>query len=455
MDHLQEAEWRSLANFYRRKSPEGISMSSGLRFLMWTMIQFENPSENEYNPDMSSPTKTKIEQAMPALIGYLVILAVAVLSFQFFQTGTEKALGIALLAGFTVLYAIMPGQDTQTWKLHLYLGVMTAIVAVLMSFQPQIGVFPMLFFVLSPIAMMVFPQRMGIIWIGIYTLVTAALFFVYMTPIDAFLSVLPYAAGYGFFGAFARTLANAEEAREESQNLLSELQTAHRQLQEYAAQVEELAVAEERNRLSREMHDTIGHRLTVSAVQLEGAQRLIPRDPQRSAEMVETAREQVREALRELRSAVATLREPLETDLPVITALQRLVNEFDRATDLNVHLILPEEQPPLSNAQRLALYRAAQEALTNVQRHAQAQQVWVQVTNRQDCVLLSVSDDGIGFPAETKENAFGLHGMRERAAHLGGELILENRQGGGAQLQLRLPLMEEISDDGNDPAVAG
>jgi signal transduction histidine kinase len=312
----------------------------------------------------------------------------------------------------------------------------------------------MLFFILSPLAMMLFPQRIGILWIGIYSLITALIFFAFMSPWDAFMSFLPYTAGYWFFGAFARALASAEEARQESQRLLDELQTAHHQLQEYAAQVEELAVAEERNRLSREIHDTIGHRLTVSAVQLEGAQRLIPRDPERAAGIVETVREQVREALGELRGAVATLREPLETDLPIRTALQRLSATFDRATGLSVQVDLPAELPALSNAQRLAFYRAAQEALTNVQRHAQAQHVWVEMILQDNCVALIVSDDGVGFSAETKEAAFGLQGMRERAAHLDGELTLENRQGGGARLKFVLPLKEEGEHDGNDPAAA-
>ena len=225
--------------------------------------------------------------------------------------------------------------------------------------------------------MMLFPQRIGMLWIGIFTLVTAVIFVILLPVGEALMITLPYSAGYWFFGAFARALASAEEARAESQQLLTELQAAHRQLQDYAAHAEELAVAEERNRLAREMHDTLGHRLTVAAVQLEGAQRLIPKDPTRAAGMVGTVREQVREALSELRAAVATLREPLATDLTITTALQRLISSFEEATHLSVHLDFPDDLPSLSNAHRLALYRAAQEALTNVQKHAQAQQVWV------------------------------------------------------------------------------
>ena len=418
------------------------------------MTPIENPPESGYNPDMSTAKKPKLEYNMPAAVGYVAILAVAILGFQFFQTGYQKIIGISLLVAFTILFSTMPDQPAAAWKLHLYMSVMTAIVAALLVMQPNWGVFPMLFFVLSPTAMMVFPQRVGMIWIGIFTLVTAAVFVALMPVGEALLISLPYSAGYWFFGAFAQALASAEDARQESQRLLAELQTAHRQLQDYAARVEELAVAEERNRLAREMHDTLGHRLTVAAVQLEGAQRLIPRDPNRAATMVGTVREQVREALSELRAAVATLREPLEADLSIQVALQRLASSFDNATQLTVHLNLPAELPDLPPAYRLALYRATQEALTNVQRHAQAQQVWLDLLVQAECLSLTVSDDGVGFPTDTRETAFGLHGMRERAAHLGGELHLETREGGGAQIKFVLPLLKETDNDGNDSAAA-
>jgi signal transduction histidine kinase len=419
------------------------------------MTQFENPPERVYNPDMSQKKKRISDEVMMLGVGFSVILAVAILGLPGLEEGLNRVIGIIFIVAFAILFVRMPESDDPAWKRHLYLGAMTALAAALMALQPSWGVFPMLFFVLSPIAMMFFPQRIGLRWLLIFTVVTVVIFFTVFTPLEALMTTLPYAAGFWFFGAFARALASAEEARQESQRLLDELQTAHRQLQDYAARVEELAVAEERNRLAREMHDTLGHRLTVAAVQLEGAQRLIPRDPERATDIVSTVREQVREALGELRSAVATLREPLETDLPITLALQRLVTSFDEATDLTVHLRIPNIPLHLPNVQRLALYRAAQEALTNVQRHAQAQQVWMQLEIQDNCVALTVRDDGVGFPAETKEAAFGLRGMRERAAHLGGELHLAPNEAGGAQVEFILPLTEETEDDGNDSAAAG
>jgi len=200
-------------------------------------------------------------------------------------------------------------------------------------------------------------------------------------------------------------------------------------------------VVEERSRLAREMHDTLGHRLTVAAVQLEGAQRLIEADPDRAAQMVGTVREQVREALAELRQTVAALRAPLEADLSLPHALARLAAHFETATGITIHQVLPraEELPDLPSTHRLALYRAAQEALTNIQRHAEAGQVWLVLAGDGGAVTLLVSDDGKGFSLSGDQAGFGLHGLRERAAQLGGEMHIEPRRGGGTQLSFRLP----------------
>jgi signal transduction histidine kinase len=250
--------------------------------------------------------------------------------------------------------------------------------------------------------------------------------------LEGLLFTLPYAGGYLFFGTFGKALRDSQLARAESQRLLEELRAAQEQLKD-------LAVAEERNRLAREMHDSLGHRLTVAIVQMEGAQRLIPTDPERAGRMVSAMREQMKEALAELRRTVATLRTPLADDLPLDAALQRLAHGFQESTGLAVHLSLAP-LPALTEAQRLALYRTAQEALTNAQRHAQARTVWLEMRVAGDTVHLTAADDGRGFPADLNGGGFGLRGLQERATLLGGTVALEARPGGGAQLSFSLPL---------------
>lgn len=376
-------------------------------------------------------------------IAYLTILGVALLGMSFLETGVQRGFALGLLVVFGVLFAVSTIFEENTLRLRGYFFVQTIFVAILVLLEPTSGIFLMLFFMLSAQAMLSFPKGEGYIWVGIFSVVTAIILVYTFSIRDGFLILLPYATGYWFFAAFARAMASAEQSRKESQALLTELQAAHQQLQDYADQVEELAVAEERNRLAREMHDTLGHRLTVAAVQLEGAQRLISVDPERAEEMVGTVRDQVRDALGELRSTVATLREPLQTDLSLDSALKRLTASFEGATELDVTLTLPKEEYSVPEAHRLTIYRAAQEALTNVQRHARAQHVWMELEHSVESITLTVSDDGVGAPKEFDSASFGLRGLRERAAQLGGEVHFDNQPEGGAHLQVILPLVEE------------
>jgi signal transduction histidine kinase len=158
--------------------------------------------------------------------------------------------------------------------------------------------------------------------------------------------------------------------------------------------------------------------------------------------MVATARDQVRDALAELRRTVATLRAPVEADLALEPALKRLAGGFEQATGISVHLSLPEVLPSLSAPQRLALYRGAQEGLTNIQKHAQASQAWLSLEQQNGQLSLVVSDDGMGLEdGATGQDGFGLRGLQERAAQLGGQVYLEPRTGGGTQLSMMVPLV--------------
>ncbi len=359
----------------------------------------------------------------------------------------------ALLAAYGLALGYSLAAEPTGRGLHLYLAVQTVLTGGLMALHvPTYSFFSILFIILSAQAMWLPSQRAGFAWIAAFTLITT--FFALSSGGGLTRLTLAglYAGSYFFFGIFSAAVARADAARQESQRLLGELQQVHDQLQEYALKAEELAVAEERNRLARELHDTLGHALTISVVQLEGAQRLIAADPERTSRIIGAVREELRGALSELRRAVATLHTPLEAELPLPQVLSRLATRFEEATRLPVHLALPAEAPALSPEYRLAFYRAAQEALTNIQRHAQAKQVWLTFSGSEtgapksggaggtsDSATLIVSDDGVGLRL-TGEPGFGLRGLQERAAQLGGELTVDSRRGGGTQVRFSVPL---------------
>jgi signal transduction histidine kinase len=381
-------------------------------------------------------TRREYSLLMLAQFGILVVVAIITLA-NLVQTGWQWWLATGAVIALGVLYTRWPRRSPTA-----YLVVQT-ILAVVLILLDESGL--LLCFALSAHVMILLPPRQGALWIAAVTLVGGARIVYEEGWLGGLLTTLAYAAGYAAFGFANYARARSDAARRESQALLGELREAHTQLQAYAAHAEEMAVAQERNRLAREMHDALGHRLTVAAVQLEGAQRLIPSDPERATHMVSTVRDQVRDALSELRRTVATLRAPLAADAPLSSALRQLAAGFEQATALTVHLTVPETTPPLPDTHRVALYRAAQEALTNVQRHAQAQRVWLHLAASAGFVELTVEDDGAGLPARAEQAGLGLRGMRERAAQLDGELALGTRAGGGARVSLRLPLSEEAA----------
>ncbi len=400
---------------------------------------------------MKSKTNRQRMMEIPA-IG--AILAISIAGLINLNTASQRVTVGLLLASFTVVLFLPWPKGHQPLFNHVRLVVLTALAAGLMSFQSGWNFYPILFFILAPIAMMNLPIRASLVWIGIFTLVTGVIFYA-VNGLSGLVILLPFAAGYIFFGIFGWTMIDAERSRDRSDALLAELQTAHQQLQDYAARVEELTIAQERNRIAREMHDTLGHRLTIASVQLEGAQRLIPSNPERAAQIIGTVREQVKEGLTDLRRTVAMLRAPVEEDLPLSQALNRLVDQVHQATSLKIHLSLEGCPADLPLPLHQAFYRAVQEGLTNIQRHARASEAWLQLAQMEgdsrtagkvgleSMVELLISDNGIGMSPEQIQTGYGLVGLKERAAILGGEFHIDPRQGGGTTITFCVPLASE------------
>ncbi len=381
-------------------------------------------------------------KSFPAhLAYYLATFAIGAAGWALaLQEGHPRWDVITLIGAYLALSLISQQSFITASVRHMHglLALQSALVLALLVRAPAMNFFLIWFYVLSVYAVVALPQVAAYRWIALFALSTVASLVITYGWVSGLLNAAIYLSGFAFFVAFAHLTRQANEARAESERLLRELQEAHHALQAYAAQVEKLAVAEERNRLAREMHDTIGHRLTVAAVQLEAAQRLLPEAPERTAGMIATVREQVRAALNELRHTVAALRQPLESDLPLERAIPRLVTDFEQATGLQVTLEWPRALPPLTPPQRLTLFRAIQEGLTNVHKHAQARRARVRLNVLPDALTLQIVDDGRG--PQRGRSGFGLRGLQERAAQLGGQVAFGPHPDGGAQLTITLPL---------------
>ena len=221
------------------------------------------------------------------------------------------------------------------------------------------------------------------------------------------------------------------------------------QLVHYAASLEELTISRERNRLARELHDTLAHSLSAVTVQLGAVETLWENNPDAAKTLLTQADESARGGLEEARRALQALRaSPLE-DLGLVLALEALAKDAAARTNATLHLDVPEENLTfLAPHIEQGIYRVAQEALENCVRHAEATTLWVTLVystrqNQRGQIQLTIRDDGQGFdPAQTVPTGhYGVAGMKERAAVIGGRLQVESSRGEGTTVQLVLPLM--------------
>lgn len=243
------------------------------------------------------------------------------------------------------------------------------------------------------------------------------------------------------FGPLAALRQAAD--RQHLQTLYDRLRQAHLELQALNAQAQETAVTQERNRLAREIHDSLAHYLTVINLQLEAAEKLSQDQRERALQQVQRARRLTLECLQEVRRSVAALRGASLDELLLPGALDKLVLEFTESTGIPVRLeVSISENVRLSPETRLALYRVAQEGLTNVQRHAHASVVRLSLVASERDVVLDLVDDGVGPAAESDgdHRGFGLLGLRERVDLLGGSLRFGPGAAGGGHLAVVLPI---------------
>lgn len=274
-----------------------------------------------------------------------------------------------------------------------------------------------------------------LVTIELYAAVVAALWLSYGSS-TALASIPTYGIAFVFVVVFSLVTRQAREARERAEQLSQELAGANEQLRLHAQEAGELATARERNRIAREIHDGIGHYLTTINVQLEAAHAVQASQPAQAAAAVEKAARLSREALEEVRRSVGTLRADA-TRPPLPEALRALAANLGLNATVRVHGDLRRLPPVIEHA----LYRTAQEGLTNVSKHAAATHTDVMLDlSHEDHLRLSIIDDGRGANLGVHGSGHGLRGMRERLELLGGSVRFGNRTPGGFELNIQLPM---------------
>jgi signal transduction histidine kinase len=382
------------------------------------------------------------------LAAYAMVLA-ALVTFTLNQRDLPAPrfyLGLLILAAMLVLNVVTLdvearlGHDRGAQLLLAANGALWLTVAWIAIGSAHFSFVPFLLFMLVAQAVVSLPAAGAALYV--LALVggwSAVLWVVGFTPAAIGVNLLSLSTGLIFVVVFSVVLTKYREQTRRTEALLAQLKAANAELEAARRRERELAVAEERVRLARDIHDGLGHHLTALNVQLQAAARLIERDPARAAAAVATSREVAQAALDEVRQSVAAMRRTPLDGRSLGEALAALAADFGRRADVQVAVTVTGEPAELAPAAAQTLYRAAQEGLTNAQRHGGARSARIALTYGPATTTLAVTDDGAATGA-AHGSGFGLAGLRERAEQLGGTLAAGPAAGGGFALTIEIPL---------------
>jgi len=220
------------------------------------------------------------------------------------------------------------------------------------------------------------------------------------------------------------------------------LTIANDQLRQYALRIENLAMAQERARIAREIHDSLGHALTGLNLQMEGALKLWDSNPEQAHIFLRDAKQLGSTALQEVRRSVSAMRSDPLQGMPLPAAIAALTQDFQRTTGIQPHCQI--QALPLPQEVSTAVYRIVQEALTNIRKYAHATEVKIDLKAIASSLHLTIQDNGAGFQIAENQTGFGLQGMRERTIALGGHLRIDSQSGKGCCITVQIPLLRVV-----------
>ncbi|MHB8777932.1 MAG: sensor histidine kinase [Anaerolineales bacterium] len=288
-------------------------------------------------------------------------------------------------------------------------------------------------------------NRWGILSTIFYLALSLANFVLFAANEGALFWLLTSIPTVIFVGMYVTLYTRQAEAREQAQTLAAELESANKQLTEYAARVEDLTIANERQRMARELHDTLSQGLAGLILQLEAADAHLANNRNDKAQsIVVNAMGQARLTLADARRAIDDLRQSSVDDLD--SALRLEISRFTDATGIPCifhadQISSPQGTPPLPDPVKETILRSVAEALTNIANHAQAHNVEVNVRMKDKSLSLTIQDDGQGFDASAIPSGhYGILGIKERVRLVNGSFNIQSQNGKGTTLKIQIIL---------------
>jgi signal transduction histidine kinase len=367
---------------------------------------------------------------------YLTLILLAGIAFDVWSDWMERALAIGATAAMGVLYWRVAHRAYSQRGLYVYFALQAALAFGLLAFAFPRDPHYILLIILCIQAMLILPVRPALAWVALFYLASAVGESM-RQGLGAIVESIYNVAAFALTGAFGYTVRQAELARRRNEQLLEELRAAQRQVQE-------LAVVEERNRLARDLHDSVKQQVFAIGMQLGAARASLDEQAEAFAHVVEAER-LARQAGQELTTLIRQLRPAALERKTLAATLQQLAGEWSRQSNIPVQVRL-EGAAALARPAEEALLRVAQEALANAARHSGATAVEISLVGEAAAgdgpparsASLTIADNGRGFDRSTVAKGVGLDSMRERLEALGGRLTVESEPGKGTRVIGRL-----------------
>jgi signal transduction histidine kinase len=359
---------------------------------------------------------------------YLMLAILIVVSVIVFPETLVRALIVTLSILFGLGYRFGYYAISTPRHAVLYFTFQMLLLICLVGLARTSDVFGLLFFMLGIQAVLTWPTRLAIVWMVVFYVINSGAALMYRGQ-DGIVNVLFNAAVFVLTFVFAKSLRDTEIARDQNQQLLEELRSAQRQVQD-------LAVAEERNRLARELHDSVKQQVFATIMQLGAARVLLERDPNAARLHLSEAEQLAQQSGAELSLLIHELRPVAVGDKGLVAAIQSYAADWSRQSKISAD-VRARGVGALGPAAEHALVRVTQEALANVARHSHASAVTVELDLAGNAATLTIADNGCGFDAIAAPRGVGLDSMRERLEALGGRLRVESNPGAGTTIEAR------------------
>jgi signal transduction histidine kinase len=318
----------------------------------------------------------------------------------------------------------------------LYISFQAFLITILLFLPGYPDYFALLFSILSMLVMQKMPLKPGAVWISLFSvLMFIPLQRMYGVP-KTIAFTLVYSAMNAILASYSLALRRVNQAREEAQKLGLELEQANSELQTYAGRVERLAVARERNRLARELHDSVTQTVFSMTLATQSALMLLERDRKQVADQLARLYQLARSAISEMQVLISELNPIDDKEESLDAAIQRHLTNGHMPRGLKVTLEA-EGEGALQSKEVKALFRIVQEALNNVIKHAKTDDVSIHL-HLTDPFWIEVVDHGRGFDPKHvgHDRGIGLAGMQERAEEIGWELKVTSAPGKGTTVHV-------------------